>query len=165
MTNVIAKWPARVTRDRRGRWPLRRVPVRGANDGGSSTGLLIELGRVLAPRLRAKPPVSTRWLVFFDGEEAQIEWSATDSLYGSRALVAALRASGELSRLRALVVADMIGDRDLRIRRGALSTPWLSELAWAVARRLGWSVTFSTSPRGCRTITPRSWTPASRLRF
>src|SRR5215813_14633158 len=58
----------------------------GANDGGSSAALLIELGRVLAPRLRAEPPPSTRWLIFFDGEEAQGEWSATDSIYGSRAM-------------------------------------------------------------------------------
>ncbi len=109
----------------------------GANDGGSSAALLIELGRALAPRFRAEPPASTRWLVFFDGEEAQVEWSATDSLYGSRALVAALRASGDLPRLRALIVADMIGDRDLVIPRDTQSTPWLSEILWAVARRLG----------------------------
>ena len=152
MTNVIAEWPARGTEivavgghyDTKVFEKFRFV---GANDGGSSTGLLIELGRVLAPRLRANPPVSTRWLVFFDGEEAQIEWSATDSLYGSRALVAALRASGELSRLRALVVADMIGDRDLAIRRDAQSTPWLSELVWAVARRLGFQRYFLDEPQ------------------
>jgi Zn-dependent M28 family amino/carboxypeptidase len=51
--------------------------------------------------------------------------------------VAALRADGELPRLRALVVADMIGDRDLGIRREAASTPWLTDVVWSVARRLG----------------------------
>jgi glutaminyl-peptide cyclotransferase len=111
----------------------------GANDGGSSAGLLTELGRALAGRFRARPPVYTHWLLFFDGEEAQVEWSATDSLYGSRALVAALRASGELARLRALILADMIGDRDLAIRREAASTPWLTDLVWGVARRLGYA--------------------------
>src|SRR5262249_29166405 len=70
---------------------------------------------------------------------AQVEWSATDGLYGSRALVAALRASGELARLRALILADMIGDRDLAIRREAASTPWLTDLVWGVARRLGYA--------------------------
>jgi peptidase M28-like protein len=153
MTNVIAEWVGRGSGiiavgghyDTKVFEQFRFV---GANDGGSSTALLIELGRALAPRLRAEPPASTRWLVFFDGEEAQIEWSATDSLYGSRALVAALRASGELSRLRALVVADMIGDRDLVIRRDSQSTPWLSELVWAVARKLGFERHFPDEPQG-----------------
>jgi Zn-dependent M28 family amino/carboxypeptidase len=152
MTNVIAEWPGRGPEivavgghyDTKVFETFRFV---GANDGGSSTALLVELGRALAPRLRAAPPASTRWLVFFDGEEAQVEWSATDSLYGSRALVAALRASGELARLRALVVADMIGDRDLAIRRDTQSTPWLGELLWAVARRLGLERHFPDEPQ------------------
>jgi len=109
----------------------------GANDGGSSTGLLLELARILAARHRAEPPPFTYWLVFFDGEEAQREWSPADSLYGSRALVEALRASGELRRVRAAVVVDMIADRDLGIRRESASTPWLTELLWGTARRLG----------------------------
>jgi glutaminyl-peptide cyclotransferase len=142
MTNVVAEWPGR------GREILavgghydtkvfEKFRFVGANDGGSSTALLVELGRGLAPRLRAEPPVSTRWLVFFDGEEAQVEWSPTDSLYGSRALVAALRTSGDLARLRALIVADMIGDRDLGIPRETQSTPWLGGILWATARKLG----------------------------
>jgi peptidase M28-like protein len=142
VTNLVAEWP--------GRGPeiiavgghydtklFEKFRFVGANDGGSSTALLIELGRVLASRLRAEPPASTRWLVFFDGEEAQVEWSPTDSLYGSRAMAAALQASGELPRLRALVVADMIGDRDLVIPRESQSTPWLTAIVWATARRLG----------------------------
>jgi Zn-dependent M28 family amino/carboxypeptidase len=142
MANVIAEW--------RGRRPevvavgghydtkvFEGFPFVGANDGGSSAALLVELGRALAPALRADPPPCTRWLVFFDGEEARVAWSAADSLYGSRALVAALRERGELARLRALVVADMIGDRDLGIRREALSTAWLTDLVWSTARRLG----------------------------
>jgi Zn-dependent M28 family amino/carboxypeptidase len=142
MVNVIAEWPGRrseivaigghyVTKVFTG---FRFV---GANDGGSSTALLIELGRALAARHRAAPPLYTHWLIFFDGEEAQEQWSPTDSLYGSRALVAALRASGELVRLRALIVADMIGDRDLAIRRESGSTGWLTDLVWSEARRLG----------------------------
>jgi hypothetical protein len=152
MTNVIAEWPGRGAEIVAigGHYDTKvfeRFRFVGANDGGSSTALLVELGRVLAPRLRAEAPASMRWLVFFDGEEAQIEWSATDSLYGSRALVAALRASGELSRLRALIVADMIGDRDLAIRRETRSTPWLSGLVWAAARRLGLERYFPDDPQ------------------
>ena len=152
VTNLVAEWP--------GRGPdvvaagghydtklFEKFRFVGANDGGSSAALLIELGRVLAPRLRAEPPPSTRWLVFFDGEEAQVEWSPTDSLYGSRAMAAALQASGELSRLRALVVADMIGDRDLVIPRESQSTPWLTGIVWATARRLGLERHFPDQPQ------------------
>jgi hypothetical protein len=144
MVNLIAEWP--------GRRPeivaigghydtkvFERFRFVGANDGGSSAALLVELGRALAARHRTAPPAYTHWLLFFDGEEAQDQWSSEDSLYGSRALVAALRADGDLPRLRALVVADMIGDRDLGIRREAASTPWLTDLVWSVARRLGYA--------------------------
>src|SRR5437764_2282667 len=53
----------------------------GANDGGSSTGLLVEMARVLAlqPTLAQKIE-----LVFFDGEEAVENFSTTDGIYGSR---------------------------------------------------------------------------------
>jgi Zn-dependent M28 family amino/carboxypeptidase len=142
MVDLIAEWPGRRAEvvavgghyDTKVFESFRFV---GANDGGSSAGLLVELGRALADRHRATPPAYTHWLLFLDGEEAQREWSSTDSLYGSRALVAALRASGELPRLRTLIVADMIGDRDLGIRRESASTPWLTEVVWSVARRLG----------------------------
>jgi hypothetical protein len=142
MVNLVAEWPGRRPEivavgghyDTKAFQSFRFV---GANDGGSSAALLVELGRALAARHRPAPPAYTHWLLFFDGEEAQEQWSPTDSLYGSRALVAALRADGELPRLRALVVADMIGDRDLGIRREAASTPWLTDVVWSVARRLG----------------------------
>ena len=103
----------------------------GANDGGSSAALLIELARVLAGR----PREYTYWVVFFDGEEARGAWTATDSLYGSRRMAADLARRGRLPR--AVIVADMIGDRDLGIRREASSTPWLTDLIWNSARRLG----------------------------
>ncbi len=142
MVNLIAEWPGRRPEivavgghyDTKVFASFRFV---GANDGGSSAALLVELARALAARHRAHPPLYTHWLLFFDGEEAQVAWSPTDSLYGSRALVAALRASGELPRLRTLIVADMIGDRDLAIRRESASTPWLTDLLWSVAQRLG----------------------------
>jgi Zn-dependent M28 family amino/carboxypeptidase len=105
----------------------------GANDGGSSAALLIELARQLG---RTRPEF-TCWVVFFDGEEARERWSPTDSLYGSRYLVAELRGTGELKRVRSVIVVDMIGDRRLGIRRETNSTPWLTEIIWASARRLG----------------------------
>ena len=108
----------------------------GANDGGSSTALLLELARALA----ARPRVYTYWVAFFDGEEARGSWTATDSLYGSRRMAADLARRGRLPRV--VIVADMIGDRDLNIRREALSTPWLTDLVWESARRLGHGMHF-----------------------
>ena len=147
MVNLIAEWPGRrpeivAVGGHYDTKPFASFRFVGANDGGSSAALLVELGRALAARYRAAPPLYTHRLLFFDGEEAQVEWSPTDSLYGSRALVAALRASGELPRLRALIVADMIGDRDLGIRRESASTPWLTDLVWSVAWRLGHALHF-----------------------
>jgi glutaminyl-peptide cyclotransferase len=80
--------------------------------------------------------------VFFDGEEARRDWTPTDSLYGSRHMLAELERTGELRRVRAVIVVDMIGDRDLTIRREAASTDWLTDLVWAAARRLGHGAAF-----------------------
>ena len=105
----------------------------GASDGGSSTAALLELGRVLKDR----PRPFTIELLFLDGEEAVVEWSATDSTYGSRHYVQAARAANSLKTIKALVLLDMIGDRNLNIRREANSTSWLTDIIWATARRLG----------------------------
>lgn len=113
----------------------------GANDGGSSAGLLLELARHLGAASRE----FTYWIVWFDGEEARGAWTATDSLHGSRRLAADLARAGRLPR--AVIVVDMIGDRDLGIRPEALSTPWLTELLWASARRLGYDRYFLTEPQ------------------
>ena len=112
----------------------------GANDGGSSAALLIELAR----RLAKAPREYTLWLVWFDGEEAFESWTATDSLYGSRHLAAELARTGRLPR--ALVLVDMIGDRDLNIRRDTYSTLWLTDILWASAARLGYSRHFLNDP-------------------
>jgi len=103
----------------------------GANDGGSSTGLLLELAR----RLAARPRDYTYWLVWFDGEEARGAWTARDSLYGSRRLATDLARDKRLPR--AMILVDMIGDRDLAIRREAHSATWLTEIIWDAAARLG----------------------------
>ena len=112
----------------------RDVRFVGASDGASSTAALLELGRVLKAR---KDLPFTIELLFFDGEEAVLDWSATDSTYGSRHYVDAARKSGSLKSIRALVLLDMIGDRDLTIRRDPNSTRWLTDIIWATARQLG----------------------------
>src|SRR6185436_5219554 len=85
----------------------------GANDGGSSAAFLIELARVL----KARPNRLTVELLFLDGEEAVVEWAGTDHTYGSRHYVAEARRGGSLASLKAFVLVDMIGDRDLQIKR------------------------------------------------
>ena len=105
----------------------------GANDGGSSAALLIELARALKPRTL---PMDVE-LLFLDGEEAVGEWKGSDHTYGSRYYVQAAKKAGALKTIGALVLVDMIGDKDLRIMKEANSTPWLTESVWGAASRLG----------------------------
>ena len=86
----------------------------GASDGGSSTGFLLELSRALAHQPRADDV----YLVFFDGEEAiREEWIDPDNLYGSRHLADKWQKDGTLTRLKALINIDMIGDKNLDIKQ------------------------------------------------
>jgi glutaminyl-peptide cyclotransferase len=104
----------------------------GASDGGSSAAFLLELARVLKARRNAL----TIELLFLDGEEARLpEWSGTDNTYGSRHYVEMARRDGSLTTLRTMMLVDMIGDRDLAIRRDTNSTPWLSNILWETAKR------------------------------
>jgi glutaminyl-peptide cyclotransferase len=104
----------------------------GASDGGSSAAFLLELGRVLKAR---KNPLTIE-LLFLDGEEARLpDWHGTDNTYGSRHYVEVAKRDGSLATLKALVLIDMIGDRDLDIRRDTNSTPWLTNAIWEAAKR------------------------------
>ncbi len=106
----------------------------GASDGGSSAAFLLELARALKGR---RNPFTIE-LLFLDGEEARLrDWSGTDNTYGSRHYVEAAKRDGSLASLKALVLLDMIGDRDLHIRRDTNSTPWLTNVIWDVAKRQG----------------------------
>jgi glutaminyl-peptide cyclotransferase len=106
----------------------------GANDGGSSTAFLIELARVLKPRANA----FTIELIFFDGEEAMLkEWGVSDHTYGSQYYVDSARKAGTLPALKALLLVDMIADRSPRFMREANSTPWLTDIIWSSAQKLG----------------------------
>ena len=105
----------------------------GASDGGSSAAFLIEMARVLKARKNAL----TIELVFLDGEEARLwDWQGTDNTYGSRHYVDVAKHDGSIASLKAMVLVDMIGDRDLMLRRDANSTPWLTDLVWGSAKRL-----------------------------
>ncbi|MBA3883118.1 MAG: M28 family peptidase [Chthoniobacterales bacterium] len=84
----------------------------GANDGGSSNGVLLEIARVLAQRRAIAARVQ---LVFFDGEEAYVSFTKTDGLYGSRYFAKQLAVSNAARRFRGGIVFDMVGDRSLTV--------------------------------------------------
>ena len=110
----------------------------GADDGGSSTGVMLELARSLCGK-RGRYAV---WIAFFDGEEAMKAWSDLDGRYGSRELAAKMAISGDLKNVRAMLLADIIGTRNLRVPREASSTKALVDLVWSVARKLGYQDVF-----------------------
>jgi glutaminyl-peptide cyclotransferase len=105
----------------------------GANDGASSTGLLIELAKTLAYR----NDKVDYWFVFLDGEEAFVEWSTFDSTYGSRNLANKWKNKGVAKKINALILLDMIGDKNLDIVYETNSTRSLMDLVWSTAANLG----------------------------
>jgi glutaminyl-peptide cyclotransferase len=106
----------------------------GANDGGSSTALLLELANQLRGKKLNGPSV---WLVWFDGEEAFEQWTDTDSVYGSRHLAAKWKQDGTSKKVKALLLTDMIGDSDLNIDSDSNSAKWLGDLIYKAASNLG----------------------------
>src|SRR5579862_5618973 len=101
MENIICKFPGKsgkaiaIT----GHFDTKKMAnFVGANDGGSSTGFLLELAAVL----QGQPRIDDVYIVFFDGEEAFHDWSDTDSVYGSRHLAKKWSADGTNARLKAL---------------------------------------------------------------
>lgn len=111
----------------------------GASDAASSTAVVLELARLLKTRQNE----FTIELLFLDGEEAvNTEWRDPDNTYGSKYYVRAARQAGTLAGLKALILLDMIGDRDLDIRRDSNSARWLNDIVWGSAARLGYSSTF-----------------------
>jgi glutaminyl-peptide cyclotransferase len=147
MTNIVAKFPGTQTKVVMvtGHYDTKRFDAFkfvGANDGGSSAALLLEL----AHDLQGREHELTYWLVFFDGEEAVREqWIDPDNTYGSRHLVQKLSAAGELGRIQAMILVDMIGDANLDIPRDAESTPWLTDMVFTAAHRLGYTKEFLDS--------------------
>jgi glutaminyl-peptide cyclotransferase len=110
----------------------------GADDAGSSTAVMLELARLLCPQ-RGRYAV---WIAFLDGEEAVKDWSETDGRYGSRQMAARLAASGDLKKIRAFLLADIVGGRTAQFPRESSSTPALIDLVWNAAARLGYSSIF-----------------------
>jgi Zn-dependent M28 family amino/carboxypeptidase len=123
-------------------YPLRNSGFVGANDGGSSTAILLEFANQLRGAPGKKRDGNSVWLVWSDGEEAVRSWTPTDSLYGTRHLAEQWEKDGTLKQIKALMVMDMIGDADLNIDRDRNSTPWLLDLIYAAAEREGYQSHF-----------------------
>jgi glutaminyl-peptide cyclotransferase len=128
--------------------PIKGVRFVGANDGGSSTGTLIEIARALAAT--KQQPALTYRFVFFDGEEAFCNgWDECktpdgqpDNTYGSRRYVARLAEQGQKDRVRAMILLDMMGYKNLELARDEMGTPWLSDIIWQTGKELGYGSVF-----------------------
>jgi Zn-dependent M28 family amino/carboxypeptidase len=144
INNIIAKFPGKkdgiivVAGHYDTNYPLPKSYV-GANDGGSTTGLLL----ALADRFRNKPNDGySLWLVWTDGEEAFVKWSESDSVYGTKHLAQKWQQDGTAKQIKAFLLVDMIGDADLDVFKEQNSTPWLSELVYKAASNLGYQSHF-----------------------
>jgi len=144
VNNIIAKFPGRkngiivIAGHYDTNYPLPKAYV-GANDGGSSTALLLAFADELRGKVRDGYSV---WLVWTDAEEAFVTWSDTDSLYGTRHLAQKWQQDGTAKKIKALIVVDMLGDADLDVIKESASTPWLSELVYQAASNLGYQSHF-----------------------
>jgi glutaminyl-peptide cyclotransferase len=144
--NIIAKFPG--TRDGiiviashyDTNYPLRDTTYIGANDGASSSALLLEIANQLRGKKREGYSV---WLLWDDAEESmKLPWVDPESLYGVRHIADKWQADGTLKRIKAFLLADMIGDTDLNIERDHNSTPWLEDLIGQAAAKLGYQSHF-----------------------
>jgi Zn-dependent M28 family amino/carboxypeptidase len=113
----------------------------GADDGGSSTGVMLEIARLLCGQKQAGKYAV--WIAFFDGEEAvNKEWRDPDNRYGSREMAARLANSGDLKKIKVFLLADLVGSKKLRIMRERNSTKAYTDLVWKTAARLGYQNVF-----------------------
>ena len=140
MHNLIVKYPGKkdgiivLATHYETNYPLKDIPFVGANDGACTSALLISIGQYL----RTHPPQGySVWLLFDDGEEAVKEWQGNDHTYGTRHLAALWSQDGTLQHIKALLLADMIGDRDLNINPDSNSTPALVDLLRQAAKDTG----------------------------
>jgi len=111
----------------------------GADDAGSSTGVMLELARLLC----SQHGRNAVWIAFFDGEEAVREqWEDPDNCYGSRQMAARFAASGDLTKIKAFLLADLVGTKTPHFKREENSTKWLVDIVWGTAKKLGYGNIF-----------------------
>ena len=142
MKNIVAKIPG----ERQGiillgtHYDTKRLDnFVGADDGGSSTGLMLEMAR----RMCEQRPRYSIWIAFFDGEEAvRQQWQDPDNRYGSRQMAAKMAASGDLKKIHAMILTDLVGGKNLLLEREQYSTVEFVDLIWKTAKRLGYGAIF-----------------------
>lgn len=154
MRNIIAKFPGSTDgiivlgSHIDTNYPLRNTSFVGANDGASSTALLL----AIADQLRGKKlPGDSIWLAFLDGEEdvqSVQNWNPANALYGSKHLAQKWQQDGTSKKIKGFILADMIGDKDLDVLRDANSRPWLEDLVQQAAQRLGYQSYFFAAQGG-----------------
>ena len=110
----------------------------GANDGASSTAILLAFADALAGQ-KTKMQI---WLVWTDLEEAINDFNDDDGLYGSRHLAQKLKADGIAPRVRGFFLLDMIGDKELGVGRETESARWLQDFIAEAAKQLGYTQYF-----------------------
>jgi len=153
--NIVAKFPGTkdgiivIASHYDTNYPLRKTSFVGANDGGSSSALLLELANQLRGKKREGYSI---WLVWDDAEEAikpdtEVPF-LDDSLYGIRHLQEKWEADGTLKKIKAFLLADMVGDADLNIEHDSNSTPWLEDVVYEAATRLGYQSHFFARTMG-----------------
>jgi Zn-dependent M28 family amino/carboxypeptidase len=121
-------------------WPLRSTSYVGANDGASSSALLLEIANQLRGKTRDGYSV---WLLWDDAEESmRLPWYDPESLYGVRHLAQKWQDDGTIKKMKAFLLEDMIGDADLNIDHDSNSTPWLEDMVYQSAKRLGYQSHF-----------------------
>ena len=142
MHNLLVKFPGKkdgiivLASHYETNYNLRNINFVGANDGACTSALLIAIGQYL----REHPPTGySVWLLFDDGEESVSgDWSnASDQLYGTRHLAARWSGDGTLAHIKAFVLADMIGWKQLRFDHERNSTPWLLQDLTQAAKETG----------------------------
>lgn len=144
--NIIAKFPGKrdgiivIASHYDTNYWLRNINYVGANDGGSSSALLLEIANQLRGKSRDGYSV---WLLWDDAEESmKPQWDDNESLYGVRHLAEKWQADGTIKKMKAFILEDMIGDADLNIDRDSNSTPWLEDFVYAAATHLGYQSHF-----------------------
>jgi glutaminyl-peptide cyclotransferase len=106
----------------------------GANDSGSSSGLLLELARAMVAGPVVDPEIR---FAFFDGEECRRSYGTGDGLHGSRYMAERLSTASPRPDVRAVIVMDMIGDRDLRVSIPRNSSPEIISRVFEAAHAEG----------------------------
>jgi peptidase M28-like protein len=144
--NIIAKYPGTkdgiivIASHYDTNYPLRNTAYVGANDGAASSALLLEIANQLHGKKRDGYSV---WLLWDDAEEAiKLPWTDTNSVYGVRHLAQKWQDDGTSKRIKAFLLEDMIGDADLNIEHEQNSTPWLEDMIYRSAQRLGYQSHF-----------------------